>query len=388
LEWFERIFKNSNEFTDVKAINARISIIKCVHVWTGVRIDANWYGHISVAKTILLRSYIKTSEKLLLMNLILRSWVTHPLSKFRKLSAYAMGMLQLSWAQQEDTLYLPTINDILLEEFMEGPWCIKFKPLDQIYFYPSLKELLYKFFKFISEFDFFYNVLATNTGIAIPKWQFIKVEYLHSSQYLLKDAIQSQHNISLNTFQHITTMLVQDPLELSHNVTANMTYFDILSLQMRFKQLAQLCSSANTDTKLSVILESSYHIEELVQIPIPFFSYPYIKEYLECCCDYDHSYDKIVHYWYEHTLIAIKKVFNDILHCNKLSMDKNTTTTTTTDDNKHDVTYKYLCRFPLYDLKLRVFTKSQKVFGSTSKSFPIFACFKISILYRSLHAVQ
>ncbi|CAH1160143.1 unnamed protein product [Phaedon cochleariae] len=218
------ILRHSQLFTNAIVIaNAKIPILKCVHIQSGMNCDINIRNMLGVCNSNLINYYLNLDMKIRRIMLFIKYWAkTHKLTGQNHLFTNYSLSLMLIFFLQLAPYNVPSVFS--LQDFrsknMQDGWNGGFSKKN---FYNkhlkgvSLVGLLSEFFKFYSEFDYGVYVIVPYLGVPIKKSDFKDPKLLYDSVFFIyKRYIEIEGNLPLKVDASIC---VQDPFEHSRNTT-------------------------------------------------------------------------------------------------------------------------------------------------------------------------
>ncbi|KAJ8934242.1 hypothetical protein NQ314_013488 [Rhamnusium bicolor] len=213
---------NSQRFSNAVVIrNAKIPILKCVHIKTGIRCDINLKNMLGVCNSQLINYYLNIDSKIRKLMMVLKYWAkVHKFTGQSHLfSNYSLSMMLIFFLQQEP-YNIPSVLSL-----QQNPNCFRFHdgwnggfqqiPVNSTSVRDtSLLKLLEKFFTFYVEFEYGVNIICPYLGETIKKDQFRDLDTLPNGFDSYKEHIQGGTPLKVNA-----TICVQDPFEHSRNIT-------------------------------------------------------------------------------------------------------------------------------------------------------------------------
>lgn len=214
---------NSQLFTNVIVIpQAKIPILKCVHVLTGINCDINLKNMLGVCNSSLINYYLNLDPKLRKIMIVLKFWArTHKITGQNHLFTNYSLNLMLIFFLQHSPFQFPSV--LMLQwnsQFFNNQdgWNGGFQPIQfmssKLYCLSPLK-LLEMFFSFYVEYAYGINIICPYLGRSMKKQTFKELESL-------TDCYQTYKKYVVENGQPLKVdgaVCVQDPFEHSRNTT-------------------------------------------------------------------------------------------------------------------------------------------------------------------------
>ena len=189
----------------------------------GINCDINLSNPLGVQNSKLIRLYCEYEPRFHTIALILKLWMKANdfIDGQSGFTSYAFTMLVIFFCQTLESPLLPTLEQLRTQSnkelTIEG-WDCSF--CDDISLYPksenndSVMDLLKKFFKFLTNFDFTTQVILPKSGSSMHKKQYheLKTNNSHSKGPKYLD------------FKFTALCCIEDPFKLDHNLTANLSF--------------------------------------------------------------------------------------------------------------------------------------------------------------------
>ncbi|KAJ8919270.1 hypothetical protein NQ315_003854 [Exocentrus adspersus] len=217
LIWAKRRLVQSRLFTNVIVIpHAKIPILKCVHVATGLSCDINMRNMLGVCNSNLINYYLSLDPKLRKLMIVLKFWArTHKITGQNHLFTNYSLNLMLIFFLQHAPFCIPSVLRLQRNpQFFNNQdgWNGGFEPLsfrNPQLIELSLLQLLEMFFDFYIKFDYGINIICPYLGKPLKKQQFKHPESLPDCYFIYKSYVAA-------TGQHLkvdTAICIQDPFE-------------------------------------------------------------------------------------------------------------------------------------------------------------------------------
>ncbi|XP_018570410.1 speckle targeted PIP5K1A-regulated poly(A) polymerase isoform X2 [Anoplophora glabripennis] len=214
---------NSHLFANVIVIpQAKIPILKCVHVETGINCDINLKNMLGVCNSRLINYYMNLDPKLRKIMIALKFWAkTHKITGQNHLFTNYSLNLMLIFFLQHNPFRFPSI--LKLQEnpqFFNNQdgWNGGFQPImftcSELHC-TSVSKLLEMFFSFYVEYEYGINVICPYLGVFVKKQTFKEPNSLPNTFNTYKQYVAAT-NLPLKVE---TAICVQDPFEHSRNTT-------------------------------------------------------------------------------------------------------------------------------------------------------------------------
>lgn len=225
-------------------VNAKIPIIKCVHLETGYSCDISFSNAIGVYNTKVMRHLITFDYRIHPLAVILKYWMrTHDLSGTGRITNYCLMLLIIYYLQTIKPPILPAYDDFQkdVDCFNIEYWNLACDLSIQTWHRNQMKvsDLLLGFFKFYSNFNFTDSIVSTLHAVAYNRNEFkaaVPQELWRYTEYLRRAGTAA---LKLNVTSKIC---VQDPFNLSLNVGACVSAVHLELFQRELRFAADRCS--------------------------------------------------------------------------------------------------------------------------------------------------
>lgn len=219
----KKTLQQSGKFGNCFVIpGAKIPLIKCLHLSTGIKIDINIKNKLGVLNSRLIQYYLSIDAKVKQVMLILKYWAKcHKVTgQNHLLTNYTLVLMFIFFMQQEPYKF-PSVAQLQQNECpntSQTVWSGEFVPN---YNFQSDKlsscsplELLHQFFEFYLNFPFHNEVICPFLGRSVPRPQFLNVDSL-------PDSFTRYKQLSIKEIIKLDSALcLQDPFEHSRNVAS------------------------------------------------------------------------------------------------------------------------------------------------------------------------
>ncbi|XP_047117106.1 uncharacterized protein LOC124797977 isoform X1 [Schistocerca piceifrons] len=205
------LWTRHRKFGSIVAIpEARIPIVKIIHIPTGIACDISFQGQGCVLKSKQLSHVLDMDFRIRPLIIFLKYWAKcHNIISLSRFSSYAATLMVVFFLQQLPEPILPPIQKILHPD--PGNPCMTTRNTD------SLSKLVEEYFRYYSETDLTYQVICPWVGHLVPCEAFsetLKVTIPDEVKHIRN--LLSMHN---NSLEINTPLVVQDPYEMNRNVT-------------------------------------------------------------------------------------------------------------------------------------------------------------------------
>lgn len=221
----------------VPIVNAKIPIIKCVHLETGYSCDISFSNAIGVYNTKVMRHLITFDYRIHPLAIILKYWMrSHDLSGTGRITNYCLMLMIVYYLQTIKPPILPPYDDFQKDVniFNVEYWNLACDLSIQTMQHNQMKvsDLLLGFFQFYSDFNFSNSIVSPLHAIAYDRNEFsacVPQELWRYTDYLRQAGTKAlKFNVS-------SKMCVQDPFNLSLNVAACVTAAHLQLYQRELK---------------------------------------------------------------------------------------------------------------------------------------------------------
>lgn len=242
----KRVLLDSRFFSNTIVIaNAKIPIMKCVHMRTKLNCDINIRNMLGVCNSKLILYYLKLAPKIKTIIIILKFWgKVHKLTGQNHLFTNYSLTLMLLFFLQHQPYHVPTVyslqRDPSCNNIQDG-WNGGFR---ELYRYPSklheesVVRILLNFFRFYTDFEYSINVINPYLGIAIRKEAFGKPETLPCAYAMYIHHVKSDRCKPLKIE---SSVCVQDPFEHCRNTTPVVTDSTLMAFINLCRSGAKIC---------------------------------------------------------------------------------------------------------------------------------------------------
>lgn len=195
----------------------------------GISCDISITNGLGVINTKLIRFYAQYDRRFQELAIILKFWAKKNglIDGLNGFTSYALIQLLIFFCQQLNPPLLPTVDQLRRLESKEAPlviddrecsFCAETSAVAKSQNTETVLQLLAKFFKFYSDFDFTTQVVRPKTGASVHKKAIKDLKLMHS-QKKLSDVIG---------FNVTPFCCIEDPFNLEHNLTSGLKveYFD------------------------------------------------------------------------------------------------------------------------------------------------------------------
>jgi len=236
-------------------IGAKIPIIKCTHLNTGVDCDISFNNISAVHNSHLLNHILSMDYRIKPVLIKLKIWAKNiGLINTNGFSSYSFYWLGLFIMQVLGLL--PAIRDLQqsVPEVLVGQWNCAFskKPQENIVKKQEIlseNDILNTFYKYYSNFDFNKFVISPYTGYPLLKTDFENVEQLPDELWRYKQFYKENQECQKLLFLGSCPfkMYTQDPFQHNVNITARVT-------PKVFEKFINACAELKTKNNLSQYL--------------------------------------------------------------------------------------------------------------------------------------
>lgn len=213
----KKTLQQSGKFGNCLVIpGAKIPLIKCLHLSTGIKIDINIKNKLGVLNSRLIQYYLSIDGKVKQVMLILKFWAKcHKVTgQNHLLTNYSLVLMFIFFLQQEPYKF-PSVAQLQQNcpNTSETVWNGEFVPnynfqSDKLFSGTPL-ELLQQFFEFYSNFPFHHEIVCPFLGRSVSR--FCDIDSFVSYKQLKE------------TFKLDSALCVQDPFEHVRNVTSSVS---------------------------------------------------------------------------------------------------------------------------------------------------------------------
>lgn len=261
----------SGRFTKfVPIVNARVPILKLVHVQSGINCDLNFSDSLGVLNSPIMCHLLQFDSRIYVLATIIKYWMKiHECTGSNFITNYAALWMLLFYLQTLPEPILPPITEFQKDaaEYLVSSFNFGFN-----YQLPNLSsnrmrcsELLCGFFEYYRKFDFDNNVICPLYGKIIPKADIKSKsvpEFQHYEEILI--ASPDEAPMSLNK-----PLCIQDPFEITHSIPgliAQRAFKDIVAkLGVAADVIKAELSSSGESTKLLLELFDTAKFEAEVK---------------------------------------------------------------------------------------------------------------------------
>ncbi|KAH8397398.1 hypothetical protein KR222_002501 [Zaprionus bogoriensis] len=238
--------RRSNCFTDVFAIrHARVPIIRCKHVQSGLSLDINMSSPNSTYNSRFVAELLNRDVRLRELFLFLKIWAKKlKLIGSGSMTSYCLITLIIYGMQQNGQL--PTIKQLQARCPVQDvlgvnyAYCLRHvRPLPAGL---TTLELIASFFELYSRMEFEKLVLSPYLGCALPVETAFTQPGIFPEYEAQLQAMQLATGERPEHFQYQRCVCVQDPFELQHNVGQSVSQTNLCYLRECFVLAAQACS--------------------------------------------------------------------------------------------------------------------------------------------------
>lgn len=246
----------------VPIVNARVPILKCVHVQSGINCDLNFSDSLGVFNSPILCNLLQFDSRIYILASIIKFWMKiHDCSGSNCITNYSALWMLLFYLQTLSEPILPPIIEFqknapafMIDAFNFG---FNYKLPNQNRNRQRCSELLLGFFEFYRSFDFENNVISPLFGKIIPKSDIKSKKVPEFKRYEeILEQNPDEMPMSLNK-----PLCIQDPFEITHSIPG-------LISQKVFKDIIRKFDIAGDviRTELTVSGESAQLLLELFDI--------------------------------------------------------------------------------------------------------------------------
>lgn len=215
--------KRMNSFEQTIAIvNAKIPLLKCVHVKTGFSCDFSFTSPMGRYNSQIIRQIIYIDHRIHPLVLILKHWMrTRCLLGTGKITSYCLIMMVIFYLQTVKILkplaiYQTQVPKFIVDKYWNLAWNTSFPNRYNIYPEITISSLLQGFVNYYKDFDFNKYIICPLYGQTYERSSFatkIPTEFDAYVEYMKSDGASP-----LNLHY---PMCVQDPFALNHNVASS-----------------------------------------------------------------------------------------------------------------------------------------------------------------------
>lgn len=205
------LWSRQRKFGSIVAIpEARIPIVKIIHIPTGIACDISFQGIGCVLKSKALAYVLDTDDRIRPLIIFLKYWKKcHNIISLSKFSSYAATLMVVFLLQQLPEPILPPIRNILHPD--PGKPSMTKKNKD------SVSKLAEAFFRYYSETDLTNQVVCPWIGHLVPREAFTETPKITISEDV--ERIRNLSSMDNSSLDINTPLVVQDPYEMNRNVT-------------------------------------------------------------------------------------------------------------------------------------------------------------------------
>lgn len=233
LNIIKRFLAKSHRFGNCFVIpGAKIPIVKCVHLATGIRCDINIKNMLGVCNSKLIHYYLSLDLKIKQAMMVLKYWgKCHKITgQNHLLSNYSLAMMFIFFLQQPPYNF-PSVLSLQQPEYeqflnMQGCWNGGFIPnynfhSDRLSSTPLL-DIIRQFFAYYSDFPYQTEIICPYLGKPLPKTYFKETSELPDfySRYKKHMKLNANTNFPIKTD---SSLCLQDPFEHCRNTTSVIT---------------------------------------------------------------------------------------------------------------------------------------------------------------------
>ncbi|XP_028136681.1 speckle targeted PIP5K1A-regulated poly(A) polymerase-like [Diabrotica virgifera virgifera] len=219
------ILSRSDRFTNLFVIGqAKIPILKCVHVPTNTSCDINVRNMLGVCNSRLIRYYQDVDYKIKEMMIIIKYWAKiHKLTGANTLFTNYSLCMMIIFLFQGKPYELPSVEYLQQEREdanIQDGWNGGFRKVPVISSHlhnSSLLDLLANFFSFYADFDYGTYVICPYLGQPLKKTDFREPDSLPDVFTVYKRVVKSKEITPLKVE---SVICIQDPFEQIRNVTS------------------------------------------------------------------------------------------------------------------------------------------------------------------------
>lgn len=265
----------SGRFTKfVPIVNARVPILKCVHVQSGINCDLNFSDSLGVLNSPIMCHLLQFDSRIYVLATIIKYWMKiHECTGSNFITNYAALWMLLFYLQTLPEPILPPIIEFQKNapEYLVSSFNFGFN-----YQLPNLSnnrmrcsELLHGFFEFYRKFDFENHVICPLYGKTIPKADVKSKSVPEFQRYEeILNGCPDEAPMSLNK-----PLCIQDPFEITHSIPgliAQKAFKDIVAkLGLAADIIKAELSSSGESTRLLLELFDTAKFEAEVKIRNP-----------------------------------------------------------------------------------------------------------------------
>lgn len=231
-------------FTHIVAItDARVPIIKCVHILTGFHCDLSISNGmdfdnsgLGVYNSLIVRDLIKFDDRIHPLTVILKYWMkTKGLLGSGQFTSYCLFLLIVYYLQVMPMPIIPALEIFQrnVPEYLIGTWNLAFNTglQSETENTMSIAELLAGFFNFYEHFNFEMNIICPMNGRIITRNDF--------QNYILNECPAYQDYLRIGAgkpFYIKRALCVQDPYNLAYNVgsSASTNSFNLFCKEIKY----------------------------------------------------------------------------------------------------------------------------------------------------------
>lgn len=250
---FNRIhnfLRRSNCFSDVFAIrHARVPIIRCKHVLSGLSLDINMSSPNSTYNSRFVADLLNRDVRLRELFLFLKIWAKKlKLIGSGSMTSYCLITLIIYGMQQKGQL--PSIKQLQsrcpVQDVLGVNYAYSLRQLQPLPDTLTTPDLIASFFELYSSMDFEKKVLSPYLGHDLDVETAFSVPGGFPEYDDQLKAMKMATGVPPEPFQYLRCVCVQDPFELQHNVGQSVSQTNLCYLRECFIFAAKAC----TDKKL------------------------------------------------------------------------------------------------------------------------------------------
>lgn len=251
LQGVHRFMAASKKFTDFKVIcNARVPIIKCLHIGSGLECDINFTSSVGVYNSRIMAHLFRFDPRIHKLAIVIKFWMKcHNLFASNAKTSYSALWLVIFYLQQLDMPLLPPIEVFQRDvpEFFVGAANLSFnfelsnvltKNEDRIL------TLLHGFFTFYAKFDFGTQLISPLHGRAFPRNCFESSFPHHFARYRETLTLYP----TLEPLRFGKPICIQDPFEICRSIPGKLNGIYYQTFRTALANAAQICRDKLTTT--------------------------------------------------------------------------------------------------------------------------------------------
>lgn len=165
----------------VVLIHAKVPILRCTYVSTGIKMDLNCNNIVGIRNTHLLRCYSQIDDRVSPLIVVVKLWAqSHDINDASRctLSSYSLALMVIHFLQYgAQPAVLPNLQRLFQQRFSPSQPVSSIPKHDRPYMYrssnsASLSDLFTSFLRYYSaDFDFSVHVASVRTGTRLYKYQ-------------------------------------------------------------------------------------------------------------------------------------------------------------------------------------------------------------------------